>query len=160
MLLWLPLNPPLPLWILISDNKYVSALPNECFTHTPTRRLALLPSPRTCIERSPRCSNEVWTVLRHQCLSCSNSSQESYADQNQRALRRVYAKSVNVHSMVKRALRRVYAKSVNVHSMVKRALRRVYAKSVNVHSMISAAFFTSYLHSTSSKAFKQSLDSS
>ena len=72
MLPWLPLNPPLPLWILMSDNKCASALPNKCFTHTSTRWLALLPSPRTCTERSSRCSNDVWTVLRHQCLSATH----------------------------------------------------------------------------------------
>ena len=72
MLPWLPLNPPLPLWILMSDNKCVSTLPNERFTHTSTRRLALLPSPRTCTEHSPRCSNEIWTVLRHLCLSATH----------------------------------------------------------------------------------------
>ena len=68
MLVWLPLNPPLLLWILMSDNKCMSALPNECFTHMSTQLPALLPSPCTFTERSPRHSNKVWTVLRHQCL--------------------------------------------------------------------------------------------
>ena len=62
----------------------MSALPNECFTHTSTRGLALLPSPRTCTERSPRRSNEVWTVLRHQCLSATHHKRHRPIKTNER----------------------------------------------------------------------------
>ena len=54
------------------------------FTHTSTRRLALLPSPRTCTERSPRRSNEVWTVLRHQCLSATHHKRHRPIKTNKR----------------------------------------------------------------------------
>ena len=42
------------------------------FTHTSIRQLTLLPLPRTCTKCSPRRSNEVRTVLRHQCLSATH----------------------------------------------------------------------------------------
>ena len=82
----------------MNDNKCVSVLPNECFTlgftHTSTRRLALLPSPRTCTERSPRRSNEVWTVLRHQCLSATHHKSHRPIKTNERYVVFMLSRSV------------------------------------------------------------------